>query len=120
MRITRNTTDAEIFAPVDHAREALADGVKDEAMRSDRLAGLLNALADAEGAARVRHSYRQALIGMLDRGHSEEEAIEYAKESAVAHLLSSPDDMWSGRKNDVRRAFSDGVREAAGNLIRGF
>lgn len=120
MNITRNTTDAEIFAPVDRAREALAEGVKDEAMRSDRLAGLLNALADAEGVARVRHSYRQALVGMLDLGHSFEDAVAYAKESAVGHLLSGPDDTWSGRKNDVRRAFADGVREAASYLIRGY
>lgn len=119
-KITRNTTDAEIFGPVDRARQLLAEEVKDETMRADRLAEYLNALAKAEGAARAQHTFRQALIGMLDLGHSDEDAIAYAKEAMTGLLLDGPDDTWSGRKNDVRRAFHDGLRAQAAFLIRGY
>lgn len=119
-RVTRDTTDEEILAPVDRARDTLAEAVSKHRYNSDILAGGLVAMAEAEGEARARHTYREALVGMLDLDHSEEDAIAYAKEAMTNLLMADPNDTWSGRKNDVRRAHLDGLRTAAAELIRGY
>lgn len=119
-RVTRDTTDEEIYAAYNKARETLVKAADKDRYNSEILAEGLNALATAEGEARARATYREALIGMLDLDHSEEEATAYAKEAMTSLLLNGVNDTWSGRKNDVRRAFHDGLVSAAGELIRGY
>lgn len=121
MRVTQNTTDSEIANPVILARQRLAEHARDAALDIDALAADLNRVAMAEGNARAQHVFREALVGMLNLDHSNPEAaVTYAKEAMTGLLLGSPDDTWSGRRNDVRRSYNDGVREAAAFLIRGY
>lgn len=120
MRITRDTTDEEIYAPVNRTRETIAKSAGEDQHNSEILAGGVVAMAEAEGVARAQYTFRLALVGMLDQGHSEEDAIAYAKEAVTGLLLATPNDTWSGRRNDARRAFADGLREAAAYLIRGY
>lgn len=106
MQITAQTTDKQLRAGVASAKKALADAVlssSDAVNHSVDLAKLVNSLAAAEGRAYVRAMIRDGLAQWATP-----DAIKYG---ILRLALSNPDDTWSGRANDVRRAYADGVRE---------
>lgn len=74
----------------------------------DELAATLVLLAEAEGAARA-----WGTIGMAVE-HDPENGVP----AAIDLLRQSPDDTWSGRTNDIKRAYNDGIRKVAGDFIR--
>jgi hypothetical protein len=41
------------------------------------------------------------------------------RNAAISLLTMSPDDTWSGRTNDVTRAFNDGVRDVVRRYMEG-
>lgn len=71
---------------------------------AERLAKAANQIAEKEGALEVAHLVQYA------------EANEVSKDALTRMLLReavrSADDTWSGRGNDVKRAFADGRRDA--------
>jgi hypothetical protein len=94
-------SDAE--AAIDAARNRLFKGLVD-GKPSEQLAGLVNQIAELEGQARAL-------------AHAEY-AIEHNDDpiNAITFNLLRTDDTWSGRTNDVRRAFFDGVLDALHEL----
>lgn len=75
-----------------------------EDLSSDRMASMVNDIAESEGEIRVL----TLLANAEERGKSKEEI----KEALFRLALRGPDDAWSGRGNDVRRALADGIRSA--------
>jgi hypothetical protein len=84
-----------------------ADLDKDGLPFPDSLAKRLNDYAESYGALRLL----AAVEGLDD---------QQQKDKAVALVLNGPDDGWSGRSNDVRRAQYDGLRRYADEIIRGY
>jgi hypothetical protein len=83
-------------------RLALVSAVRNEGYMAVQLADYLNRMATAEGRVHAAES----IIRAVDR--------EAAADIAIG-LAVHTDDTWSGRTNDVRRAFTDGVLEVARN-----
>ncbi len=73
---------------------------------AERLAKEVNILAEAEGKAWAWGSIAMALAN----GATVEQAI-------LTVALRRVDDSWSGRANDNRRAYADGVRLAADDAV---
>lgn len=76
---------------------------------SERIAKAANAIAAQEGAIRVRY-----LLASLEANGV---GPEGAAKALLRESLRGPDDQWSGRANDVRRAFADGHREALNDAM---
>lgn len=74
------------------------------AFDAERLAKAANAIAAQEGVIRAR----DLLASLEARNVSAEET----QQAMLSEALRGPDDQWSGRANDVRRAYADGHREA--------
>lgn len=74
------------------------------------VASALVDLAQAEGALSV---YNPAAVLAANAGVGVEEMTWFA----VHQLRQSTDDTWSGRRNDARRAYADGRRDAAKELL---
>lgn len=89
----------------------IQDSLKDpEAyIESEELAKRVNSIAEAEGRVQV---YAQ-LSSLHHRLEKEEFLL-----AVMSLLVRGPDDTWSGRGNDVRRAFADGRREALDEVVR--
>ena len=68
-------------------------------------------LAEAEGERDLW--YRVLSVAKHAKLSSKEMNKELALEVAFNMLANGADDTWSGRGNDARRAYFDGVREAA-------
>lgn len=84
-------------------RERLRKSLEAEAS-ADRMAQTFQELAEADGEYFVYASAKS-------------HAAHYTPESfALMLLLKGTDDRWSGRTNDTRRAFQDGVVKALNNL----
>lgn len=113
MKITKDTTDEELFRPVARMKAEIATDAGDSAKThdSDHFASLVNQLATAEGVLKVRWAYRNA----LQYGASKEECRAHV----VRVALESPNDTYSGRRNDARRAMNEGVRTEATRLLDG-
>lgn len=108
MIITPATTDEQLNEPVIHATKAIVEFLSAHPASGsfyDELAGLVNGVAKAEGRRFVRSELRNAA--------SHDATEEQIKDHLFALVTYSPDDEWSGRRNDARRAFRDGVREEA-------
>lgn len=91
-----------------HARAALTAAVASDT-HSDRLATLVNRIAEAEGALGL---WARA-AAMVAAGKDNAALTGYVARA----LMNGADDTWSGRSNDARRANFDGRREAATNLM---
>ena len=87
-------------------REAIVTAVNN-GRGSEELAKLVNDLAAAEGARAARWRVEAA----FNRGGE-----EAAMREKIDLLSAYPNDTWSGRANDVRRAFNDGQRDAIRDL----
>lgn len=70
-------------------------------LSSEAIAKSANRIAEAEGEVRA--------MSILAGAQKQEMDL---KSAILRHALRSPDDEWSGRTNDVRRAFADGLRTA--------
>lgn len=108
MRITKDTTDETLHAGIAAARKRLQEAAADDWTDAVNLASAVNTLASAEGRARIWHHYRAA----LQAGQS----VEEARAHCVGLVLNGPDDGWSGRTNDARRAVFDGMVSAVRDL----
>jgi hypothetical protein len=73
----------------------------------EHLANSVNDYAMTFGALRL-----EAAVEGLDD--------QQQKDKATNMLLNGPDDGWSGRTNDVRRAQHDGLVRRASEIIRGY
>ena len=78
------------------------------------VAASANRMAEAEGAHKAWAIAAAILRGALDSGTVADPVRLFAL------LLDGPDDTWSGRGNDVRRAYADGVRRAVAEAVRLF
>lgn len=110
MKITAETTNEQILAPIQAAKDALVQAAT-EAQSSEYLRG-----KDLVSAAqRVRNAEELATAQMLYRDH-----LKGAPEKApfiLFNLVSRVDDRWSGRGNDSTRAAHDVVVEWATNAM---
>lgn len=83
--------------------------------RPESLATSLNRVAEAEGRLFVYRSAEQFVVNAT--AAAEDGADDVSGADVRDHLLTSvvlrgPDDGWSGRTNDARRAYFDGVLDA--------
>ena len=78
------------------------------------VAASANRMAEAEGAHKAWALAAAILRGALDAGTVADPT------RLLALLLDGADDTWSGRGNDVRRAYADGVRRAVAEAVRLF
>lgn len=111
-KITAETTDEEIIARIQVRRDALAEVLAAGKTDSADLASYVNAIAEAEGTAAVDYAYRNCLAHGADQN-----AID---RHLVSLLFQAPGDEWSGRRNDVRRSYADGVRVQVRERVRGW
>ena len=119
------TTAEQIAALHNYAFEWLQEAGRSLAMRSARMA---DAAAEFryEAVATVHAEWQQAAgaygvyklvcdATVRDEwgvDEKEEACLHYLRSHMMRMLLNGPDDTWSGRGNDARRAYHDGVREA--------
>ena len=93
----------------DKITDALAE---DTYLPAEHIAKTANRIAEKEGALEVAHLLTHA------------EVNEVPKETLARMLLReavrSTDDTWSGRGNDVKRAFADGRRDAIDDAVMEF
>lgn len=86
------------------AQELIESANDDQYLPAERIAKIANEIAEREGALQVA-----CLVLRLDeKGASKEQAALALLREAVR----GSDDTWSGRTNDVKRAFADGRRDA--------
>lgn len=88
----------------DLARSMIEAVETDGYFPAERIAKAANQIAEKEGALEVAHLVKHA----EDHGASPEALTRMLLREAVR----SADDTWSGRTNDVKRAFADGRRDA--------
>lgn len=106
MLITRETTDTEIMAPVEAAKQSLLEAASSatysEEMRGTRLVGLAQNVASAEAVAHVAFQYRSVVT---------KQPGDKARMGFLMDLLGrGADDAGTGRKNDSARSSNDAVR----------
>lgn len=110
--ITAETTDEQILAATVAIRAEIAQMATVGNGAARDFAGLANQLAEAEGRANAYAVIRDCLANDVE---------PVGIEKALTHqLLNGADDTWSGRTNDVRRAWFDGFKSAAAAYLRGF
>lgn len=110
--ITKNTSDAELLAPVELAKFALHQASsKDQMDRNDanRFAELVNNIAEEEGKLQARWEYRNAL--------AHDASPDAIRRHLTRLITNSPGDEWSGRRNDVRRTHNDGLRKEVADIL---
>lgn len=93
-------------AAVQAARQELA--VTARTATPEQLAKLVNTVAYTEGY----HTTRDTLRTVVER-----RGVQAARGVALRLANADPDDTWSGRANDVRRAKADGVRQAIADAL---
>lgn len=107
-RITAETTDGQILAPITAAKEAMVDKateiVSDARMRGDELVNAAQMVRNAEALARVQMQYRN-VCAHTDAPH--------VRLNFLLGAAAKRDDTWSGRGNDSTRAAQDAVTEWA-------
>lgn len=108
--ITAETTDEQILAPIKRAKQALLDFVTEEIdgeyLKGDQMVQKAQAVQVAEAVAHVSMRYAQVV---RDENVTNEKKMTFL----IRLLTENPDDQWSGRKNDSKRAANDAVREWA-------
>lgn len=102
MKITAATTDEQLTAPVGAARARLAKVAATE-VGYEELAKMANDVAEEDGRLLVRWTLRNAMAHGATQGEAEATLTQL--------VLRHPGDTWSGRANDARRCYMDGVRE---------
>lgn len=112
MIITKHTTDAEILVPVRNARGRLAAALEDPDQESISLMGFLVTIAEQEGRATARKITRNALAEAGTKGN--------VNAALLNGLMAGPDDTYTGRRNDIRRAFFDGFHREAFKIMQGW
>lgn len=102
-QIRPETTDEQILAiaSVDYYRQEIAAEAAKASPRD--LAGMVNRLAEAQGTVRP--------LAVIREGLASGASAATIKATLIGLLVNGPDDGWSGRTNDVRRAEYDGLRE---------
>lgn len=103
MKITASTTDEQITAQIDNAKQALARAVADRTLDGESMLRKAQYVVNAEALARAQYTYRNVLRNNPER------RVEYLFDL----LARGADDAWSGRGNDSRRAAADEVRKWA-------
>lgn len=91
------------------ANDLLNANATGEHFDSERIAKAANAIAAQEGTIRVRH-----LLASLEANGV---GADGTAKALLRESLRGPDDQWSGRSNDVRRAFADGHRDAINDAM---
>jgi len=111
-QITGETTDADIIESLlSPFRKAVSQEVL-SGNRAENVAKALNQLAEAEGKANAWFHIRNA----RSQGATDADVQDHL----LRLVLNGPDDGWSGRTNDVRRATFDGFRAEVEIFVRGF
>lgn len=106
MDITAATTEEQLVAPVTAAKARLAAAAaKPDEFDSERLAGLVNDVAEEEGRMKVRYL---ALV-LMQNGVTDKATIAN-KITRQVLMPTIGSDCWSGRKNDARRSVLDGMK----------
>lgn len=108
MIITPATTDEQLNEGVIAANKRIVEYLTNTSIGGtfyDELAGLVNSVAREEGRRFVRHQLREAVAGDA----TEQQIKDHLFRLVTAH----PDDEWSGRRNDARRSYREGVRDEA-------
>lgn len=108
MKITGATTDEQLTAPVQAARARLAKVAATE-VGYEELVKMAHDVAEEDGRLLVRWTLRNAMAHGATQGEAEATLTQL--------LLRSPGDTWSGRTNDARRCYMDGVRDEVKSLI---
>lgn len=113
---------ASAKAAVASARQAVLDAVNvdPEFLIYDRVNREVLSLAVAEGKRYIALLVHDVVKGWTEEGLSDGEIAHKINEAVLPVVLQGPDDTWSGRSNDARRAYFDGVRQAAQQVVRGF
>jgi hypothetical protein len=106
-RIESRVAQAEDL--VTRSRQTLATNATASTMRLADLADVLNGVARAEGSLFM---LRRAQI-VLDNTGGDLDAL---RQAVLDVLVQGADDTWSGRTNDVRRAYHEGVVSEARTL----
>jgi len=107
----------ELTARADSRRRTLREAAIEDSVGVDDLARMVNDIADAEGQA---HVYAIAAhVNGKDGWASQADADAAIREWVTSLLTAGADDTWSGRTNDAKRAHWDGIRTAAGDVLRG-
>lgn len=115
MNITRDTTNAAIMVPVVNARQRLAEATHDLSTPAVGLAGYMTTVAEQEGKADARKIVRDALNTATTQSPK-----DFANARLMNALLAGPDDTYSGRGNDVRRAYFDGFLKETVSILKGW
>ena len=113
----RQDAEDTLAAEADKLRDYLAEAAEPIGRGLDlgaTVAASANRMAEAEGAHKAWAIAAAILRGALDAGTVADPT------RLLALLLDGADDTWSGRNNDVRRAYADGVRRAVAEAVRLF
>lgn len=106
LKINKETTKEEIFAPLEAAKEELAieasKALESEYVAGEYLVTRAQQVRNAEALVRAQTSYLRAL------NRNDESAKD-----VLFDLVTEMDDTYSGRGNDSIRASYDGVRRWA-------
>lgn len=92
---------------LDYARKELIKAVQ-EGRSSEALSTFVNDLAKVEAERFVDH----LVADDVEAGLTKDKILHHA----TSYVLSGPNDTWSGRSNDVRRAYYAGLVEAVKTL----
>lgn len=95
------------------SRESLTDKMVNLGWDLPDLTASLEHLAAQEGKLMLLRGIKMAL-------DSEGGNEERAKSLVLSTLTHGPDDRWSGRGNDIKRARFDGICEVAAEYLRGW
>lgn len=111
-------TPAETFARHYDSAAAEADSWRasvaqaaTEGQPASEIVNKLNKLAEAEGSRDMWYRLQRAATHTSVNG--DEFTEDMANRVVLGFLANGADDSWSGRGNDVRRAYFDGIREAS-------
>lgn len=66
--------------------------------------------ANTAGRRAAKRDWEQYIAGAVEHGHDREAAEAMAFQSLTDRIINGADDEWSGRSNDLRRAYFDGYK----------
>lgn len=96
-------------------RQDVADQAANPTVSAFDLADSVNKLAEAQGALAYWSRMRQVAEYALENG-SDGNVSDLFDRETISALTRGADDAWSGRGNDSKRAYFDGLRAAAADL----
>lgn len=100
------------------ALDELDTQLRDGKVEPDQLNAYVLRRAEAWGVAHMFTRVEQAEKWATEHGADAKGVATAALAEVLDVLLEGPDDTWSGRGNDVRRAQYDGVRQAGKEIRR--